>query len=435
MNFDQFVLRLLGVMQRRAWLMLCVFFFGVVGVVAGAYLAPRSYESSAKLLVTLETRRLSSTLSEVRDVKADLQPDEVLAAQVELIRTRSAIEQLLDELPPDLFDEPPSSIAFVRMASELAKGAADSVRSLLAVAMLIDPPNEHEARVTMIEKRLEVFPIRKAQIIVIAFSHKLSRVPPKVIEGLISIYQRRYADLVSSGGEAYSIHVHDLNERLAEAETELARFQAQHEVYDFEAERSLLIDRIDRLNAVLRDGSDDPSRLATSDPSSPPQFLRLRAEIDELMAERSQMLATFTEETAPIRRIDGRIKSVRSALEIEREALSRTLGDDRARLLELVEIEPRLNQLRRRREIDAERYRLFVKAAQDRAAFANPGDHVAATLIDAPVEAFAPKGPNRLVLIAAGVILAVALSVMAALLVDWIAELRRLRRETERAGA
>lgn len=437
MNFDEFVLRLLDILSRRRLVAALVFSCALIGVVLGAYALPRSYESSAKLLVTLETRRLASTNSEVRDVKASLQPDEVLAAQVELIRTRSAIEQLVDELPPDLFDEPPSSIYLLRLASDVVKRAAKTVNGALVAAMLIDPPDPRRDMVRMIEKRLEVYPIRKAQIIEIVFSHKLPHVAPRVIEGLVSIYQRRQASLAETeaGGMVYTRQAEELDAELARAETRLAEFYKAHDVVDFTAERQMLLDRTSRLDATL--GSEDDvarGRVPVSDAAAPPQIIRLLAELDRLTAERSQMRASYTGQHAELRRIDNRIAVAREALQAEREALARTLRSDRARLADMTAFEPELNALGRARAILLDRYEMFRKAAQDRAAFANRDHYVVATLVDPPVPAYAPKGPNRLTLILAGLVLAATLAFIAAVLVDWIANLRRLRRDAARAG-
>ncbi len=352
MDFNDLIVRLLGVLRQR-WVLFFLMFIAIfAGAVGGAYVVPARFESQATLLITLHAPRVNSTQADQQQVRANLQPEEIMAAQVEIMQAREVTEQLVDELPEWVFVSPPSDKWYVRLILEPLKEAVDAVKALLERARLIEPENERYSRIKMIEKGLTVFPVRKAQVIEISFSAKNPETPPLVVSELIRIYRERAEQLRSNveGFELYHERALELSEALAVAERERAEFMLANDVIDLESEKQQLLSR--------------------------------------LQTERRKA--------------------------------------DEERLLTLLQLEPRLNQLNRNVGVLSESYFVYRKAADDRETFFERDGNISALLIDGPSIVYQKYTRSRLVLVLFGFAGALFLSLLIVLLVEWISSIRRV---------
>lgn len=246
MNFNELLVQFFGALHRRKVLFFILFFATFFGAVGGAYVKPAWFESTATMMVTLQSSRVSTTPSEQQQSAANLQPEEIMAAQVEIMVAREVTERLVDELPEWVFVKEPSNKWYVRLILNPLKDVVDFIRQLLERARLIEPENQRYSRIQTIEKGLTVFPVRKAQVIEISFRSKDPRVPPIVIDALIKIYKERANALRADaqGVELYNDRALKLSEELAAAEQERADFMLANGIVDFESERQQLMERI-----------------------------------------------------------------------------------------------------------------------------------------------------------------------------------------------
>lgn len=250
MDFNELIVRFFGVIGRRKFLCSLLFAAIFIGAVAGAYIKPQQFQSEAKLMVTLQAPRIDSSNSEERQVTALIEPEEIMAAQVEIMTTREAIEQLVDELPEWVFVSEPSKKWYVIWIVNPLKDVIDWVKNLLRKALLIQPENERYDRITMIEKNLRVFPVRKAHVIEVVFRAKKPDVPPVVIGKLIELYQARVTEIRSSseGFNLYHQRAEAIGEELVAAERDRATFMLQHNLSDLRSEREQLVRRVSEQN-------------------------------------------------------------------------------------------------------------------------------------------------------------------------------------------
>ena len=88
MDFNDLIVRLINVIQKRRILFYLLFLSIFVGAVGGAYVKPARFESTATLMVTLDSNRVKTTASDQQQLSVSLQPEEIMAAQVEIMRAR-----------------------------------------------------------------------------------------------------------------------------------------------------------------------------------------------------------------------------------------------------------------------------------------------------------------------------------------------------------
>lgn len=246
MDFNDLIVRFLSALRTRRILFFLLFFAIFAGAVGGAYVKPARFESTATLLVTLQASRVKTTASDQQQNYVSLQAEEIMAAQVEIMKAREVTEELVDRLPEWVFVSEPSEKWYVQLIVVPLKDALDWVKDQLIRVRLIDPENERYTRIKTIEKGLTIFPVRKAQVIEIVFRSKDPRVPPLVIEELISIYKVRASALrsESQGYELYHERALKLSEQLAEAERERTEFMIANNIIDLPSERQQLIERL-----------------------------------------------------------------------------------------------------------------------------------------------------------------------------------------------
>lgn len=246
MDFNDLIVRLMSAIRRRRMIFLLLFVAIFAGAVGGAYIKPARFESTATLLITLQSSRVKTTPFDRDEASANLQPEEIMAAQVEIMQAREVTEELVDTLPEWVFVSEPSDKWYVQLIVVPLKEAVDWVKEQLVFLRLIEPENERYSRIRTIEKGLTVYPVRKAQVIEITFQSKDPRVPPVVIENLIDIYKNRSRELLaeSQGVELYHERALQLSEELAKAEAARTAFLLEHDIIDFDSERQQLIQNL-----------------------------------------------------------------------------------------------------------------------------------------------------------------------------------------------
>lgn len=246
MDFNELTVRFAATIARRKVLFFLIFLVVLLGAIGGAYVKPQRFESHAKLFVTLQMPRINSTHSEERQVAATLQPEEVMASQVEIMQTREITEELVDTLPEWVFVSEPSDKWYVRLIVKPLMGVVEWFKDMLRNARLIEPENERYDRITMIENGLTIFPVRKALVIEISFRSKNPEVPPVVINQLVALYQQRVEALREKieGAVLYSARAAELSAELQAAEQARSDFLRSHEIADFDAERQNLMQRV-----------------------------------------------------------------------------------------------------------------------------------------------------------------------------------------------
>ncbi|WP_169544011.1 GumC family protein [Sneathiella aquimaris] len=433
MDFNELLIQLGETISRRRRLFLVFFIVCFLAAIVGAYLKPQKFESQATIYVTLASPRLDTSQSEEKNNLAIIQPSEFVASQVELMQTKSLIEELVDTVPPWIFERTPSSKWYIRMIVDVADFFLRGLDTVLVKMKLIEPENKRYERIKLIEDNLEIFPVRKSQVIEVSFTSKNPAVPKVVLEAFIDIYRTRLAKLrsTSEGATVYLQQAEKLSTELAKAEQALADFMAEKNVFDIEAEKAQILTRLDSLAPLinsLKAASKNTGRLEFTVTSfaAPPQILEKITTLNGLLIERIRLAASYTENQRDVLRLDKQISSLREALRGDFERLSEVIEQDRARLEYLQKIQPRYDWLSRQTRVLAASYETYSKAAKDRETFFDRDNQILTQVIDAPTVPYHPLKPSRLFLVITGFFLSLMLAMAAALITEWIFRVRSL---------
>lgn len=449
-TFESFVKLLLSLVARRRRLLLVVFLLAASGAVLGAYVKRPSFESSASVLVTLDTPSVSSSGSEVRRVVAQLEADDVIASQVELIKTRQLAEELVDSLPESVFVKPPSSRWYIRLVSTAIGGVTNAITGVLQDLLLIERTPERYRRIKYIENGLKAFAVRKAQMLIVTFRARDPEDPEIVLNKLLELYGRKVLDLRNSaeGYELFTTQAMRLNDELSAAERTLSRFKIDHNVLDLEAERQRLLSRLVSYSAVIDaqasgGGSADPEtgdaerRYLIVGPEAPPQVSQMVESLNAMLIERARLLSSFAPEHPDVLRLGRQIAEIDSSLQRDVDRLAGERAQGERRLRQLLEIAPQYNELSRAVKILTDAYEVHRKAAEDRETTRERDLKIVVQVVDPPRTTYLPLPPNRLTLVLAGLVFALILALAAVIVTEWLSKTFRKpgRRPAEASDA
>ncbi|MZR32393.1 GumC family protein [Sneathiella litorea] len=431
MDFNELLIRLGRTLVQRRRLYLSIFMVCFLAATAGAYLKSQWYKSTATIFVSLTSPRLDTTHSEQRNSVATLRSEEFVASQVELMRTRELAEELVNSVPAWVFEQTPSSKWYIRLVSDIVNSVTKNIKLLLVKMLLINPDNPHHKNIQTIESGLDIFPVRKSQVIEVSFSSKNPEAPKVVLDTFINIYKKRLADLraKSEGATIYLEQTEQLNKELEQAERALTDFMVENGVVDIALEKSQILERLDTLSSLAKSSNaseDEPGNMifTITGPNAPPQILQQNANLNALLNERVRLAASFTKNQRDVLRLDAQIASIREVLNEELKALAYVIEQDRAELERLLEIEPRYNWLSRQVRLLSTSYETYSKAAKDRQTFFDRDNQILVHIIDAPAVPLFPQKPTRLVLVAIGFALAAVIALIGVLVVEWVLLIR-----------
>src|SRR5579864_1839889 len=100
--------RIVETLRRRSWLFIVTFLLILVAIVAGVQRKELRYESVAKLLVNVDSLRLSVSRADVKYDTAMAQAVEAVTSQAEILSGESLIGELVDRKGEDFFYPPES---------------------------------------------------------------------------------------------------------------------------------------------------------------------------------------------------------------------------------------------------------------------------------------------------------------------------------------
>jgi polysaccharide biosynthesis transport protein len=433
MDFNELIIRFCQTIYRRRRLFLFVFLVCFTAATIGAYVKPQRFQSSTTIFVSFGSPRLDTSRSEQRNNVAILQSEEFVASQVELMQTRDLIEELVDTVPPWVFESKPSSKWYIRAIVDSVSFVSRYTNKFLVALKLVEPTNPRYENILTIENNLEIFPVRKSQVVEVSFVSKNPEVPKVILDTFIEIYKTRLSDLrsKSEGANIYMAQAEKLNKELAKAEKALTDFMVENGIVDIDLEKTQILERLDAIASLaeLSEETKDSSnnmKFAFIGENAPPQIKQQTTNLNKLLIERIKLAASFTSNQRDVLRLDKQIAGIRSILNDELKILANVKEQDRKNLERLFKLEPRYNWLSRQVNVLSTSYETYSKAAKDRETFFERDNQILAQIIDPPVTPYQPMKPSRLILVAIGLVLSVILSLVFVLLTDWIAQIREL---------
>lgn len=429
------ILGLFAALRRRLGVIFVFFVLFLAAAMVAVYVKRPSYESAAKVLINFEGRGVSLSRSDVQYNTTTLQAVEAVTSQAEIMRSRDLAQQVVEQLGPDAFRDPPSG-GPLKPLFEAIEQVEKAVKGGLVEARLIEPTDPRDELVEAVENGIQAVPVRQAQVIAIAFRWRNPRVPPLVLNKLIELYQAKVAQL-NGQTDGYDLYVQQANrarEELDKAERGMTEFQKRFKVVDLKREKDFLQERVEKLAPVVEAtgaagaaapagalaGPQDQDSAAVGG-----QIPQLRTQLNALRTNRAKLLTTFTAGAREVKEIDLQIDAVEGQISKETKTVSGALSGYRSRLATLQGAETEFNRLTRNVGVANDAYETYRKASEDRRMMKAQEIKVRIQIIDQPNEPVGAIGPSRLMLAIAALIAAFALALAAGLLIDWAARERR----------
>jgi uncharacterized protein involved in exopolysaccharide biosynthesis len=196
---------------------LIVFFFLTTIVVTAliTFLSPPTYEATAAILIKKASAEMPLIPTQSSQLIISQVSEEDLNSEMTILKSRQAIEDTLHGLGVDEKRRPEGPLRRARKAVAGALGA---------------PRLSHfDEMVLQLEKKIEVRPIRKSNVIEIRYRHEDPEWATRVVQGLTDRYLTRRAQVYQSAGAVafFDEETQAAATRLEKAEQALAAYSSQ----------------------------------------------------------------------------------------------------------------------------------------------------------------------------------------------------------------
>src|SRR5262245_48305253 len=346
-------------------LLLCGLFFAIVGAgMIVTFLLPPTYESTMKILV--ERDRIDPQVTPA-DKSSDVLRSEFTAeefnSEMEILQSRTVIEGVVRRLDLDKQDAPGW------LARQIVR-LGGLYRSFHQQAA----PDATERAVTRLTERLEVFSIKNSRIIKVTYSDRNPELTAQVLNELYRQYGEHHLRLRQNSKAANVFHEQSesFNHRLAVATDTLKRFDARNGVAANTAQRNLLLEQfqkvqadLDKTRTEIREAGQRIAALKTQLESQPERIEaeartkyvsardKIKDEILTLELQRTQLLQKYQPNHRLVKDVEERLAQSRDLLSREEQSppqeRTTVLNDVHRRLTnELLTAQANLTTLRER---------------------------------------------------------------------------------------
>ena len=336
------------------------FFLAVIAVVAAAtFLAPRIYESEAKLFIRLGRETMSQdSITSGQRVMISQSLENQINSEIEVLRSRELASRVVKAIGPEKFQpadaENPEEAGFTDVLREKIKSTLSFPKKALASFLKPETPGEGNGHkkiaknVNVLLGSLNAAVVPESNIINLNYESKNPRFAREVLDTLINIYQEKHLELhVSAGSYDFFKKESDrLQSQLQEAEAELETFKNEIGVGDLQEQRSIVSRQIGtlqqrretiesdiaatvaRINALENRLADLPENVVLSElsGSTTSAVEELHRRINELKLEKQDLLSTFTKNSIPVQDIQRQIDEAESLLGSAKETREVTTG-------------------------------------------------------------------------------------------------------------
>jgi succinoglycan biosynthesis transport protein ExoP len=294
------------------WLFLIVFAGTFAVTTTLVFLLPTKYESEMKLLVSNERPDL---VISPKDDKESPVPEELaeirINSEIELLRSHDVLKQVV--LKADLSHEP---------GTVAASGAAS--------------PVSLDRSVRSLQRHLEITPVKKSEIITVAYRAKSPEVANAVLKNLADTYLGMHLTAHTNPGsfKFFNDQANACAERLARSEEQLRLFRQQHASLVQPDEKDALTQRVMEAQAALESADaqeaeyrnrvrealhilpDMDSRVTQQVRTSPQTALiaQLSSMLAELQNRRTEMVTKFRPDDRLVVELDNEIASTKATL-------------------------------------------------------------------------------------------------------------------------
>ena len=303
-------------------------FIGVLaGCLVGALVMPRKYEAEMKILVNRD--RVDAVVTPDQDAPvsaaaATVVSEEDLNSEVELLRSRDLLEKVVQACNLE-----PAADSGWRQA--LDRGLA-----ALRIAPLPGSAARRARAVEALESSLVAGPLKKTDLIRVAYTSRDPQLSAQVLQSLAALYQEKHAAVHRPIGTFafFDEQAGEYRDAVQSAEAKLADFDSSQGVVDPEAQQQLLLQKVNDLESEWQreesaaDGAASRAQELKSLAGAIPerQTTQIRtAENAELLAQlqstllaltlkRSDMLTKYADSYPPVAELSDEIAQTQKAV-------------------------------------------------------------------------------------------------------------------------
>jgi len=323
---------------RQRQLALLVFLGILCGAVLTAILLPRKYEAEMKILLIRD--RADSVVTPdpnaappVATISAISEED--INSEVELLKSRDLLEQVVRSC--DLVPKRPS---LPQRFGDLLRGAPTTDDTRLAES------------VQQLEDRLTVEPMKKSNLIRVAYPSRDPQQSARVLQTLATLYQEKHAAVHRPAGafSFFNAQVDRYRDELVWAETQLENFDRQEDVVAPDQQKQLVVQQMSQFEAELQqdESSAQAARArqhtlhvqAAGTPERQTAQMRkldnaqlladLESTLLSLELKRADMLMKYAPEYPPVQALEIEISDARKAIAQARQSPIEEVTTDRA---------------------------------------------------------------------------------------------------------
>lgn len=377
---------------RHKWKIVLVFLAGIVAA-AGLYLAkPPMHQSQAKILIRfiLESKNTVAADDDARVKSPDSRGENIINSEIEILTSFDLAGLVADVVGPEKI------LARVGGGNERVRAAA------------------------VVRQGLRVEVPRRSNVLLLTFRHPDATVVQPILSALVETYLKRHVEIHQGVGvldDFFLRQADQLRARLADTESQLKKLRADAQIISLDDSKRAYIEQIARLSDELRSAQTDLAERRTTLAELTKSFPMPAAETNEVpvlapavtedyrqlageLAENRRMLSAlrdrYTDEHFHVRHVQQRVADLetrKAALESEHPQLVRLapvaadapkppvdLGLEslrvaslEARIKELtrhleqlqtaagrvMDVEPTILELQRKREVDEANYRFY----------------------------------------------------------------------------
>jgi uncharacterized protein involved in exopolysaccharide biosynthesis len=306
---------------RHKWLILGAWVPITLVTVVVILMKGPAYRTSGKVLLTSNRVDVSTSAQRATELQQTSQmPDGELLSQVEILRSRDLLAEVLEQLSPPVDTGPPPEPSILDRALDAPRALLRSVYVRLHGLPSEDPTDPLYWKILEVLQELEVTNIPKSNIIEVAFTHPNPERARDFVNKLMDAYVERYAQMhqISEAEDFFTNQSELLRSKLDASEGELRAARERAGV--LAGQQAEIHERLNEFSAELA-----RARVARAEQQQRVRYLESLQKTSEgrntappalvaLEAKRAEMIGRYRADSERMKAMDGEIARLRAAL-------------------------------------------------------------------------------------------------------------------------
>ena len=321
----------------------------VITVTFGTLIAPRIYQSEAKIMLRLgrENVTLDPTVPAGPMISLSQNRESELKSEIEILRSRDLIEKVVDAIGATTFFNPPKEMVeksesiggkLREAKSEFKKGFRQVLDGVVGSSKkgTSDPWKDRYNAVQLVENGLKAEALKNSNIITISFEAENRKVAQETINKLIELFLEKHMNVYRPAGsyKFFDEQTAETRKNLVSAEENLRTLKNSTGIASLEEQRKVLLQRIGDLQ---KNAEETRSALAASKAkvlsmektlaNLPPTVTaqettsntnpgadQMRARLYDLQLKEQDLLSRYNENSRPVQEIRRQIVEAQALL-------------------------------------------------------------------------------------------------------------------------